>query len=142
MEHATFIVKPHTHINTLALKQKPLPFGLSPLLSRLHVYHLARVLLKYRADVVSVSPADVDGDVGEWQEPGSRLRLWQLRIDLQPWLSLEGRVWSLRKQWLCLDKYSYNKYVKAQRISSGFPVLDKESIEEEGRDVSARPNLM
>ncbi len=98
MEHATFIVKLHTHINTLTLKQKPLPFGLSPFLSRLHVYHLARVLLKYKADVVSVSPADIVGDVGEWQEPGSRLRPWQLKVDLQPWLSLEGRVWSIASE--------------------------------------------
>lgn len=80
------------------MKQKPLTFGLSPFRSRLHVYHLARVLLKYKADVVFVSSVDVDGDVGEWQELGSRMRLWQLRVDFQPWLSLEERVWSIASE--------------------------------------------
>lgn len=53
------------------------------------------MLLKYKADVVSVTSVDVDGDVGEWQELGSRMKLWQLRLDLQHWLSLEGTVWSI-----------------------------------------------
>lgn len=63
MEHATFIVKPH--INTLALRQKPLAPGLSPFLCCLHVYHLAWTRQKYQAGVVPVSPADVDVEVGE-----------------------------------------------------------------------------
>ena len=55
------------------------------------------MLREYKADVVSVSPADVDGDVGEWQEPGSRMKRLELGVDLQPRLSLEGRVWSTAK---------------------------------------------
>lgn len=61
MEHATFTVKPHTHKH-IHTKTKASPFW--PFLSRLHVYHLSPVLLKYKVDVVSVSPANVDGDVG------------------------------------------------------------------------------
>lgn len=84
------------------------------------------MLLKYKADVVPVSPADVGGDVGERQKPGSRMRLWQLRGDLQPWLSMECGVLP-QKTWApFLDEYSYNEYVKAQRVNSGFPILDKE----------------
>lgn len=53
------------------------------------------MLLKSKAGVVSVDPLDVDGDAEEWQVLGSRMRLWQLRIDLHPWLSLTGGTWSV-----------------------------------------------
>lgn len=87
--------------------------GLFTFSPRLHVYHLAVVQLEYKADV-SVSPADVDGDVQEWQKPESRMRLWRLRVDLQPWLSVECGVLPQKTSASFPDEYSYNQGVKAQ----------------------------
>lgn len=128
MEHATFTVTPNTHTEThkhICTETKAShgrPFTFSP---RLHVYHLAVVQLEYRADV-SVSPADVDGDVQEWQEPESRMRLRRLRVDLQPWLSVECGVLPQKTSASFPDEYSYNQGVKAQRVSGSLLILDKE----------------
>lgn len=65
----------HTHaqIRTQAKKKQnkhTLWRSYSPVAFRLffyclHVYHLAAALVKYMAGVISVSPTDVDGNVGE-----------------------------------------------------------------------------
>lgn len=56
----------HTHTQT---KTTASPFW--PFPSRLYVYHLVHVLLKYRADV-SVSPDDVDGMLGNGRHWGHK----------------------------------------------------------------------
>lgn len=85
----------HTHKHT---KTNASPFWPFPSSLPFTCLSFGPVLLKYKADVVSVSPVDVDGDAGEWQALGSRMRLWQLRVDLQPWLSSAGRMWSITSE--------------------------------------------
>lgn len=63
MEHATFFLEQkytHTHTHREG-HAHTLHCGIFPLLSRLHVYHLPCVLLKYGADVISLSFQDVMG---------------------------------------------------------------------------------
>lgn len=98
-----------THTTSVTVKQKPPPFGLFPPLYRLHVHHLVGGSLKYECDVVSVSPVDVDRDVGEWQAAESRMRLWQLRVDLRPSLSLAESALPLNTVPSFFKKYIYNK---------------------------------
>lgn len=96
MEHATFTVKPHTHKH-IHTKTKASPFW--PFLSRLHVYHLSSVLLKYKVDVVSVSPANVDGDIGG--KAGARVKNEALASERWPKVLVVTNMepfWALRNK--------------------------------------------